>query len=66
MNRVVKDYMFPRQNTFKNAREEGDWHIRTADGHNQYVKARRKKTGVRKIGKAELKRRLMKDLGVIA
>jgi len=66
VNKVVKGYMFPRMNTFRTAKEGGDWHIRTTDGHNQYVKARRKKAGLRRIGKAEFKRRLMRDLGVIA
>lgn len=48
--------------TFKNAREVGDWHLKSMDGRNQCRNANRKRAGRPRMSKAEFRRRLMEDL----
>jgi hypothetical protein len=48
--------------TFKNAKQAGDWHLKSVEGGNHMKNANYRRAGRIRLTKAEFRRRLLEDL----
>jgi hypothetical protein len=62
LSRAQKIYMVKKRSPFKKSSEGGQWHVNAIERINSAIAERRARVGVRRLGRAEFKRKLMEDL----